>query len=53
MFYGLLANEMYNAYVITSAVLFVLLFIAAIVAIVLVLFQQSNSEGIQGITGSV
>lgn len=52
MFYGLLANEMYNAYVITSAVLFVLLFIAAIVAIVLVLFQQSNSEGIQGITGS-
>ena len=52
MFYGLLANEMYNAYIIVSAVLFVLRFIAALVAIILVLFQQSNSEGIQGITGS-
>ncbi len=52
MFYGLLANEMYNAYIIVSAVLFVLLFIAALVAIILVLFQESNSEGIQGITGS-
>lgn len=43
---------MYEAYLISSVVLYILLFIAAAVAIVLVLFQQSNSDGIQGITGS-
>lgn len=43
---------MYEAYLISSVVLYVLLFIAALAAIVLVLFQQSNSDGIQGITGS-
>lgn len=48
----LLVNEGYYAYIITSVVLFICLFIAAVVAIILVLFQQSNSDGIQGITGS-
>ncbi len=43
---------MYQAYLISSVVLYVLLFVAAVVAIILVLFQQSNSDGIQGITGS-
>lgn len=48
----LLANEGYYAYIISSVVLFICLFIAAVVAIILVLFQQSNSDGIQSITGS-
>ncbi len=43
---------MYEAYLISSVVLYVCLFVAAAAAIVLVLFQQSNSDGIQGITGS-
>ena len=41
-----------EAYLIISVVLYVCIFVAALVAIVLVLFQQSNSDGIQGITGS-
>lgn len=48
----LLANEGYYAYIISSVVLFICLFVAAIVSIILVLFQQSNSDGIQSITGS-
>lgn len=48
----LLANEGYYAYFISSVVLFICLFVGAVVAIVLVMLQQSNSEGIQGITGS-
>ena len=43
---------MYEAYLISSVVLYVMLFCAALAAILLVLFQQSNSDGIQGITGS-
>ena len=43
---------MYEAYLISSVVLYICLFVASVVAIVLVLFQQSNSDGIQGITGS-
>ena len=43
---------MYEAYLISSVVLYICLFVAAVVAIVLVLFQQSNSYGIQGIAGS-
>ncbi len=52
MLNALLANEGYNAYIITSVILFVCLFVAALVSIILVLCQQSNSDGIQGITGS-
>ena len=43
---------MYEVYLISSVVLYVLLFIAAAFTIGLVLFQKSNSDGIQGITGS-
>ncbi len=43
---------MYETYLITSVVLYICLFVAAAVAIILILFQPSNSEGIQGITGS-
>ncbi len=43
---------MYEAYLISSVVLYVCLFVASCLAIGLVLFQQSNSDGIQGITGS-
>lgn len=42
----------YQIYLTTSIVLYVCLFVAALVAIILVLFQQSNSDGIQSITGS-
>jgi preprotein translocase subunit SecG len=52
MYSALLANELYNAFFIASIVFMIVLFVAALVAIVIVLFQQSNSDGIQGITGS-
>lgn len=42
----------YSALQVVQWVLLVLMFVAALVAIILVLFQQSNSDGIQGITGS-
>lgn len=40
------------AYIVLTSVAIALMFIAALVAIVLVLLQQSNSDGIEGITGS-
>lgn len=40
------------AYVVLTSVAIALMFIAALAAIVLVLLQQSNSDGIEGITGS-
>lgn len=43
---------MYTLYLVLSIICFILLFVAAIMAIVLVLFQKSNSDGIQGITAS-
>jgi preprotein translocase subunit SecG len=52
MYSSLLSNGLYNTFFIISIVSFVILFVAALVAIILVLFQQSNSDGIQGITGS-
>lgn len=45
-------STQYIVYFTLSIVFIVLMFIAALVAIILVLFQQSNSDGIQGITGS-
>lgn len=47
-----MSPEMYNVFVILAAVAMGLMFAAALVAIILVLLQQSNSDGIQGITGS-
>lgn len=43
---------MYTLYLVLSIICFILLFVAAIMAIILVLFQKSNSDGIQGITAS-
>ena len=42
----------YTIYVVLTSIAIGLMFIASIVAIILVMLQQSNSEGIQGITGS-
>lgn len=53
--YSLLANlndTQYTIYLILSISCLVLLFIAALAAVLVVLFQQSNSDGIQGITAS-
>lgn len=45
-------DPQYITYVVLTSIAIVLMFIAALVAIILVMLQQSNSEGIQGITGS-
>ena len=45
-------DSSYTAYVVLRTIAIVAMFLAALTAIVLVLLQQSNSEGIQGITGS-
>ena len=42
----------YTAYVVLRTIAIVAMFLASLAAIILVLLQQSNSEGIQGITGS-
>lgn len=45
-------DPQYVTYVVLTSIAIILMFIAAIVAVILVLFQQSNSDGIQSITGS-
>ena len=47
-----MSPEAYNVFVVLAAVAMGLMFVAALGAIILVLLQQSNSDGIQGITGS-
>jgi preprotein translocase subunit SecG len=47
-----LDDAQYVTYLIVSIVFIALMFIAALTAIILVLLQQSNSDGIQSITGS-
>lgn len=47
-----MSPEAYNVFVILAAIAMVLMFVAALGAIIVVLLQQSNSDGIQGITGS-
>lgn len=42
----------YTTLVVFRTIAIVAMFLASLAAIVLVLLQQSNSEGIQGITGS-
>ena len=42
----------YVAYVVLTSIAIGLMFLAALAAIILVLLQESNSEGIDGITGS-
>ena len=45
-------DPQFTTYVVLTTIAIVLMFIASLVAIILVMLQQSNSEGIQGITGS-
>lgn len=45
-------EALWYTYVILCSIFLILIFIAAALAIISVLFQKSNSEGIQGITGS-
>ena len=45
-------NELYNVYVAISLTLIILMFVAALAAIVLVLLQPGNSNGIDALGGS-
>ena len=45
-------NALWYTYVILCSICLILIFIAAVLSIFAVLFQKSNSEGIQGITAS-
>jgi len=47
-----LSGPAYVIYLVLSISCLVLIFIAALLAVLVVLFQQSNSDGINGITGS-
>ena len=47
-----LSPTAYRTFVVMRTIAIVLMFLASLAAIILVLLQQSNSEGIQGITGS-
>ena len=42
----------YPAYCVTSLVLIILMFVAALAAIILVMFQPGNSQGIDALSGS-
>ncbi|MCD8040031.1 MAG: preprotein translocase subunit SecG [Clostridia bacterium] len=46
------SDSQYFVYIGFTLAFIILLFLAAIATIILVLFQKSNSDGIQGITGS-
>ncbi len=45
-------NGLWYTYVILCSICLILIFLTALVTILMVLFQKSNSEGIQGITAS-
>lgn len=47
-----MSPEAYTAYITLTLIFMAILLIAAIVAIIVVLFQKSNSDGIQGITAT-
>ena len=47
-----LTDSLYTIYITFTLLFIVLMFIAALVAIIAVLFQKSNSDGIQGITAT-
>ena len=47
-----LTGSQYPIYITFTLLFIVLMFIAALVAIIAVLFQKSNSDGIQGITAT-
>ncbi len=49
---GGMTEAQYTLYITFTLIFIALLFVAAIVAIIVVLFQKSNSDGIQGITAT-
>ncbi len=52
IFASLLAPIDYPAYRVTSLILIILMFVAALAAIVLVMLQPGNSQGIDALSGS-
>ena len=47
-----MTDAQYTIYITFTLLFMVLMFVAALVAILVVLFQKSNSDGIQGITAT-
>ncbi len=47
-----MSDSIYTLYMVLTVSCLILIFLAALVTIILVLFQKSNSDGIQGITAS-
>lgn len=47
-----MSDTMFTAWLVISIICLVVLFLAALFTIIIVLFQKSNSDGIQGITAS-
>ena len=47
-----MSDAIYTLYMVLSIACLVVLFLAALITVIIVLFQKSNSDGIQGITAS-
>ena len=47
-----MSEAIYTLYMVLSIACLVVLFLAAFITVIIVLFQKSNSDGIQGITAS-
>lgn len=47
-----MSDSIFTLYMVLTIACLVIIFLTALVAIILVLFQKSNSDGIQGITAS-
>ena len=47
-----MSEAIYTLYMVLSIACLVILFLTALITIIIVLFQKSNSDGIQGITAS-
>ena len=47
-----MSETLFTLYMVLTVACLILIFLAALVTIILVLFQKSNSDGIQGITAS-
>ena len=45
-------DAQWYTYIVLISIALILIFIAALAAIIMILFQKSNSDGIQGITAS-
>lgn len=48
----LLSDAGFKAYISLCFIFLIIIFLAALIAILVILFQKSNSDGIQGITAS-